>query len=84
MHSNEAICKRNPVEQSMCAQSAFPIRKQPKNEKKKFFAKGVKTFFFFKLWSVKATDPLAGELLMHHNCIQDNCADYVWITNSCI
>lgn len=46
MHSNEAICKRNPVEQSMCAQSAFPIRKQPKNEKKKFFAKGVKTFFF--------------------------------------
>lgn len=49
MHSNEAICKRNPVEQSMCAQSAFPIRKQPKNEKKKFFAKGVKTFFFFKL-----------------------------------
>lgn len=48
MHSNEAICKRNPVEQSMCAQSAFPIRKQPKNEKeKKFFAKGVKTFFVF-------------------------------------
>lgn len=46
MHSNEAICKRNPVEQSMCAQSAFPIRKQPKNEKKKFFAKGVKPFFF--------------------------------------
>lgn len=36
MHSNETICKKNPVEQSMCAQSAFSIRNRPQKEKSFF------------------------------------------------
>lgn len=35
MHSNETICRKNPVEQSMCAQSALSIRNRPQKRKKK-------------------------------------------------
>lgn len=37
MHSNETICKKNPVEQSVCAQSTFSIRNRPQQKKKIIF-----------------------------------------------
>ncbi len=68
MHSNETICKKNPVEQSMCAQSAFSIRNRPQKEKSflyisllsrphgAFFAKSKKTQVIPKMLYVNDMD----------------------------
>lgn len=77
MHSNETICKKNPAEQSMCAQSAFSIRNRPPKKRKNPFCvfhdfQDPMRHFSFFLCSLKARK---------HTSVSKNCdMQMTWIS----